>query len=365
MNAERHIVELKFIIMKKSIYLGILLIFMIGLPLSSKADGIVITRNSCDWTTTGWMYVAKARTFKLGIWGTNKNGGCSIGSYYAERDNGCAFQWAQNHYGAHYEGGSVYKNKRICARGNKNSDLFYDLYNSSTFIDDSYYEKGEYSTARVVFNSSSVVMDSINILLEAKGTDLFSSFEIMMWLPEKNDTVATLDKAFLHGKIVLMNGKAQGTGVFKDIPLRVSKDAEGIYSVTVSNFKAIGVLPEGITNENSVIEVMTSSDAGIDEKSAISSALINDEISVSAFPNPSSDLVNISMNNITEDETFSVTIYDLNGKVITTLEEGISAIKLKTYQFSLSEAVENKGQYFILIKSLKNKRSVLKKILYQ
>lgn len=351
--------------MRKIKLLGILLTFMVGMPLSSKADGIVITRNTCNWNTTGWSHVAKARTFKLGVWGTNKKGGCPIGSYYAERDNGCAFQWAQNHYGSHSEGGSVYKNKAICARGNKNSDLYYNLYNPSTHMDDSYYERGEYSTAKVVFNSSSVVMDSINIQLETKGQDLFSSFEIMMWLPEENDTVASLDKAFLHGKIVLMNGKVQSTGVFKDTPLRVSKDAEGIYSVTISNFKAIGVLPEGITNENSVIEVMTSSEAGIDEQSAISDALTNDDISVSAFPNPTSDLVNISLNNINEDETFSVTIYDLNGKVITTLEEGISAIKLKSYKFSLSETVENKGQYFILIKSLNNERSVLKKILYQ
>jgi len=345
--------------------LGLLLVFMIGLPLSSKADGIVITRNTCSWNTTGWSHVAKARTYKLGIWGTTKNGGCGSGNYYAERDNGCAFQWAQNFYGAHAEGGSVYKNKSICARGNKNSDLYYDLYNSSTSVDDSYYERGEYSTARVVFNSTSVVMDSINIQLNAKGKDLFSSFEIMMWLPKENDTIASLDKAFLHGKIVLMNGKVQGTGVFKDIPLRVNKDSEGIYSVTVSNFKAIGILPEGITNKNSVIEVMTSSDAGIDEQPAINNALTNDDISVSAFPNPTSDLVNISLYNDSNNETYSITIYDTNGKLIKILEEGITARELESYQFSLSEAVENKGQYFILIKSLSSNKSTLKKIIYQ
>lgn len=351
--------------MKKIKLLALSLAFMVGIPLSSKADGIVITRNDCNWTTTGWSHVAKARTFKFGLPGTTKDGGCGTGYYYASRDNGCAFQWARNNYGSHAEGGSVYRQQSICARGNKKSDLYNNIFNTSNFIEDDYYERGEYSTARIVFNSSNVVMDSINIQMEARGKNLFSSFEIMMWLPEENDTVASLEKAFLHGKIVLMNGKVQGTGVFKDTPLRVSKDAEGIYSVTVSNFKAIGVLPEGITTENSVIEVMTSSDAGIDEQSAISDALTNDDISVSAFPNPTSDLVNISLNNFTEDETFSVTIYDLNGKVITTLEEGISAIKLKSYQFSLSEAVENKGQYFILIKSLNNERSVLKKILYQ
>jgi len=345
--------------------LGLLLVFMVGLPLSSKADGIVKTRNSCNWNFTGWKYVAKARTFKLGVWGTTEKGGCASGNYLAERDNGCAYQWAQNFYGAHAEGGSVYKNKSICARGNKNSDLYYDLNNSSASIDDSYYERGEYSTARVVFNSSSVVMDSINIHLEAKGKDLFSSFEIMMWLPEENDTVANLDKAFLHGKIVLMNGKVHGTDVFKDTPLRVSKDAEGIYSVTINNFKAIGVLPEGITNENSVIEVMTSSDAGIDEQSVINNSLTIDDISVTVFPNPTSDLVKITLNNISADETFSVTIYDLTGKVITILEDDISAIKLNSYQFSLSETVENKGQYFILIKSLNNNKNALKKIIYQ
>lgn len=338
---------------------------MIGLPFSSKADGIVITRNDCDWTTTGWMYVAKARTFKLGFWSTEKNGGCAIGDYFAQNDNGCAYQWARNNYGAHSEGGSVYKNKAICARGNKNSDLFYDLYNPSAYIDDSYYEKGEYSTARVVFNASSVVMDSINIQLEAKGKDLFSSFEIMMWLPNKNDTVASLDKAFLHGKIVLMNGQVKGTGIFKDIPLRVRKNAEGIYTVTVSNFKAIGILPEGITNENNTIEVMTKSDAGIDEQVAIHNFMSNAELSVSSYPNPTSDLVNISLNSNSDNGTYSIALYDINGKLIKTLEESISAMELTSYQFSLSKIVKNKGQYFILIKSLNDNKSALTKLLYQ
>ena len=351
--------------MRKIKLLGLSLAFMIGMPLSSKADGIVITRNTCNWNTTGWDHVAKARTFRLGFWGTNKNGGCGSGNYYADRDNGCAFQWAQNFHGAHFEGGSVYRQKSICARGNKSSDLYNNLYNTFSYQEDDYYERGEYSTARVVFNSSNVVMDSINIQLEAKGQDLFSSFEIMMWLPDENDTVASIDKAFLHGKIVLMNGEVKGTGVFKDTPLRVKKDADGIYSVTVTNFKAVGVLPEGITNENSVIEVMTSSDGGIDEELAISEIISNDDISVNVFPNPSADLVNISLMTNDDNHTYSVSLYDLNGKLIKTLEEDISSVELSTYQFSLAEAVENKGQYFILIKSINNERSALKKILYQ
>ena len=110
---------------------------------------------------------------------------------------------------------------------------------------------------------------------------------------------------------------------------------------------------------------MTSSDAGNDEQTAISNALTNDDISVSAFPNPSSDLVNISLKNISKEETFFVTIFYLKGKLIKTLEENISAMELLSYQFSLTEAVENKGQYFILVKSINSNRSALKKILHQ
>lgn len=351
--------------MKKLSNIGLILVFLIGMPFSSKADGIVITRNSCNWSTTGWMYVAKARTFKLGVWGTNKNGGCASDNYTASRDNGCAYQWAQNFHGAHAEGGSVYKNKNICARGNKSSDLYNSFYNLFDYEDDSYYERGEYSTARVVFNSTSVVMDSINIRLEAKGEDLFSSFEIMMWLPNENDTVATLEKAFLHGKIVLMNGEVKGLGIFKDLPLRAVKNSDGVYTVTVANFKAVGILPEGITNENSVIEVMTKSDGGIDEESAINKLLSYDDISVSIFPNPTSDLLNIKLNDHTENETYSIAIYDFNGELVKTLEQSISSNALESYQFKLSDCVEQKGQYFILIKSLNSVKTSLSRILYQ
>lgn len=186
-----------------------------------------------------------------------------------------------------------------------------------------------------------------------------------MWLPNKNDTVASLDKAFLHGKIVLMNGEVKGTGIFKDFPFRVRKNAEGIYTVTVSNFKAIGVLPEGITNENNTIEVMTSSDAGIDKQAAIHTFMDNAELSVSSYPNPTSDLVNISLNNSSDNETYSIALYDINGNFIKTIEESVSAMKLTAYQFSFSKTVKNKGQYFILIKSLNDNKSALTKLLYQ
>ena len=225
-------------------------LFML-LPLASKADGIVTTRNTCDWNFTGWRYIAKARTSKLGVFATNQDGGCQIGNYYTYRDNGCARQWARNNFGAHSEDGSVYKNKAICARGNSNSDLYFNLQEKLNKDDEQYFEASKYSTARVKFNSQSVIMDSINIKLQAKGKDLFTSFEIMMWLPDKYDTIASLDKAFLHGKIILKDGKVQGIGIFKDIPLVVQKENDGSYIVTITDFKAVGILPDGKTNENS------------------------------------------------------------------------------------------------------------------
>lgn len=253
----------------------------------------------------------------------------------------------------------------FCARGNTSSELYYDYFSNIT-NNYNYFEHGEYSTSRVQFKSHEVIMDSINIELQAKGKDMFSSFEIMMWLPQnKNDTVESVEKSFLHGKITLMNGEVVGTGVFKDLSLRVRKSNEGIYTVVVQNFKAIGELPEGITNENSTIEVVTMSDGGIDEENAISNALNDSSLTADVFPNPTSDILNISLSSIDPSENYSIILYDLKGKTISTIESNISSKNLSNYQINLSEKIEIKGMYYILIKSNNGKQNILQKIVYQ
>ena len=209
-------------------------------------------------------------------------------------------------------------------------------------------------------------MDEINIELKAKGENLFSSFELFMWIPKnENDINHSAEKSFLHGKITLMNGEIISSGIFQNLPLRVSKNRDGVYSVVVSDYKAIGVLPDGVTNENSVIEVVTISDGGIDEKLAIETAINNNSLAINIFPNPTSERINISVKNGNTQETYSVTLYDLNGKMITTIENNISAENLSNRQINLSEVIEEAGVYYILIKSITGEQSNLQKIIYQ
>lgn len=336
---------------------------VMNIPFMSLADGNNRTRNNCNWT--GWKYKARARVNKFGVPKRDVDKGCPGAYYYAYVDNGCAWQNAENWYGTHAENGSVYANTSICARGNSSSDLYYNYFLDNS-EDNSFFEHGRYSTARVQFQHKNVIMDSINIKLQAKGENLYSSFEIMMWLPQdKNDTIQSVEKSFLYGKIKLMNGEVKGEGVFEDIPLTVRKNAEGIYSVTINNFRANGKLPEGITNENSTIEVYTSSDGGIDEKSAIENALGNDALEVKTYPNPTHEFVSVSINDIKSDQRYSLTLYDRNGKVISILEENVSAQKLNDYKINLNEQTNNKGIYFLFIQSIDGEQKQLSKIVYQ
>lgn len=339
------------------------LILSMNFPFMSLADGNCRTRNDCN--LTGWKYKARARVNKFGLPSRDVDKGCPGGYYFAYVDNGCAWQNAENSYGTHAENGSVYKNTSICARGNSSSELYYDYFLDNR-KDNSFFEHGKYSTSRVQFQNKKVTLDSINIQLQAKGEDLYSSFEVMMWLPQdEHDTIQSVEKSFLYGKIQLMNGKVKGEGIFEDVPLSVRKDAEGIYTVTLNNFKAIGKLPEGITNQNSTIEVYTSSDGGIDEKSAIEHALDNNSFEVKTYPNPTREIVNISLDETKSHERYSLTLYDRNGKVISIIENNISAKNLNNYQINLKEKTNNKGIYFLFIQSIDGKQKRLSKIVYQ
>jgi hypothetical protein len=329
----------------------------------SYSHGECKTRNSCNWNFSGWQYWAKARVTKWGIGSTETVGGCASGEYLAKTSNDCAWQEALNQYGSHSEAGAVFSNYSICARGNTNNHLFYNLNENKLINENSYYEKGEYTTGKIAFNQNDVVMDSINISLQAKGTNLFSSFEIAMWLPNNEmDDIQTVENRFLYGKITLMNGLVTTEGIFDRINFKISKTLEGIYEVKIENFKAQGFLPTGKTNDNTLIEVITSSDAGIDEKASLNDAVINTNGSLIIYPNPSLDYVQISLNSMIENEAFTISIYNQEGKLISLLEENIESKMINEYRINLKEILTSTGTYFVLLKSKNN--TFLQKIEY-
>ena len=77
----------------------------------------------------------------------------------------------------------------------------------------------------------------------------------------------------------------------------------------------------------------------------------------SRFPNPTSDLLNISLNDNGSNENYSETLYDLNGKTISVIENSISSQKRLDYKINLIEIIETKGIYYILIKSINGKQT--------
>lgn len=354
--------------MKMLQFIG-LLVGSLFLTQNAFSHGKCTNRNNCNWTiNTEWQYKAYARCSKFGIPSTSADKDCPYttgdGYAHAYKDNGCAWQSATNSYGSWSFGGSVYKKKRICARGFTNSDLYYDIVaNMADGIED--YETSKIQTSTTIFSENAVTIQSMSGFLEAKGEDLFSSFEIKMWLPNsENDTKITAEKTFFEGKVELLNGRVTVTGDFPKEAFSIKELPNGIYTVTFNNVTIEANLPKHIDGTTDLIEVVGISDGGVHEAKVLSNTIQETaaDLSFQVSPNPTSDLLTISTD-LTTTDNFDIKVYDIQGKELATVANGVNAIELHNYAINLKELALNNGTYFLLIQS--EEKSYLKKIVYQ
>lgn len=347
----------------------ILIIGSLFLSQSASAHGSCNNRNSCNWTiNTEWQYKALARCSKFGVPSSVTDKDCPYttgdGYAYAYKDNGCAWQSSTNNYGSWSFNGSVYRQTRICARGRTSSDLYYDIAtNMNEGIED--YESSKIQTSTTIFSEKDITINSMSGFLEAKGEDLFSSFEIKMWLPNsEEDTEITSEKTFYEGKVELLNGKVTVTGDFPKEAFSVVEYENGIYSVVFDGVSIKAILPQGINGKTDLIEVVGTSDGGVREAQVLSKNIkeTKEDLSFSVSPNPTSDILTISAD-VTTTNNFAIRIYDIQGKEIATVSTNVNATELNNYSIDLKSLSLNNGTYFVLIQS--EDASYLKKVVYQ
>ena len=177
------------------------------------ADGKTVTRPNCNGG--GWKYKARSRVTKSGVPKTDKETKCNQIPYYAYPDtwasNNCAYQSATNQWGLESQYGAVTRWYWLCARGEISSNLYYSLVENKLKEQPKGYEYSRVTCKSTKFEEDRVIKEGINASLTVLGKDLFTSLEIIMWLPDEklgyDDSIPTIEKTFWRGKIELVNGK--------------------------------------------------------------------------------------------------------------------------------------------------------------
>jgi len=335
----------------------------------SYADGKTVTRSNCNGG--GWKYKARSRVTLSGVPTTDKETKCYTVPYSQYPDtwagNKCAYQWAINQWGNESQGGAVTRWYWICARGTSNSDLYYNLVESNLKSEPEGYEHSRVNCESTVFEKHKVIKKGIDASFTVLGKDLFSSLEIIMWLPEVDldyvDSVPTSEKTFWRGKIELINGEVLLEGDFPKDSYKITERVtnEGVeYSVLISDMNIEVNYPEGITNED-LIEVVMITDAGIHEEIAINTALNLSKgenlFDLSIYPNPTTDFITISSNK-TMNKELIIELYNGSGKLVT------SALmnERNTYSFDFNLLNLKSGIFYVLIKD--GEKSQMEKIIY-
>jgi hypothetical protein len=343
-----------------------LALFIISISNLSFADGETKTRSTCNGT--GWKWKARSRVTKLGFPTTDKETKCyKIGNYpdtYAS--NTCAYQSATNNWGAESQYGAVTRWYWMCARGYNSFPLYYNLVQDKLKDAPIGYENSRVTCKATTFNQDKVIKEGIDASLTVLGKDLFSSVEIIMWLPSKeDDSIPTKEKTFWRGKIELLNGQVNLTGDFpkNSFTLKERVTSEGVeYNLIISNLTIEANYPDGVTNTD-LIEVAMITDAGINEKIAIKNILKQSEeeniFDVVVYPNPTKDLINIKFNSDDIDEHVNIKLYKSNGQIVTNFKEH-NIKRGGVIIFDLKSLGLNNGVYYLLISN--GKKSQLKKI---
>lgn len=349
--------------MKKKVFLSTMIFSMMFVSFETMAHGICRTRQSCNglgWTRKAhaavWMLgVPKTRSHKRCKWDNVSPGNASGNDdVVASVSNACAYQMTINNW---QQGclklGSVYRWKRICARGKEYSSLFQNVYIKDEDMENTLgegYEKSETGSKSIYFNGDHIRIDSINGFMETKGKSMFSSYEIRIWLPTSEmDTLETEAKTLIYGKLKLINGKLVKEGFFKDHVIRVSTNRDGAYRVDLKNIMLNFKLPEGITSD--MVEVMSVSDGGTDEEDAFENKVQTDKVNFKIFPNPVSDVLNLYSQDI-KSGTYKLNVYDVSGKSIKVSLNEIEMNRFESTSISLNELGDLKpGIYYVLIEN--------------
>lgn len=333
---------------------------------TSLAGGYNRNRNSCNWSVNcNWQYKADARVQCFGIPTRTFQKACPLdhipqsnnclmntGHAYAYASNNNAWQKADNNNGAWLYDGHVHNRKRFCSRGENYSDL---LMLTSFLADDKAedaYERSFITTESSSFSNDRLSVSGIKGYLKTRGNGMYSSFEIMAWLPtNESDTIESIEKAFFYGKVELRSNRLIVSGDFKESDFIFERLENGEVQVTLNNFSIEAIYPNGVTNNN-IIEVVGISDGGVDEEYFLKENTDASKISVS--PNPSSNMMTIEILSIFEgSEVLEIRFFDFQGNLLPCQPISIPNVINERLTISLNELGLPLGNLRLLVLSTK------------
>ncbi len=331
-----------------------LFIFISLISFTALADGICRNSNIC-WLPVNnnpwWKYKATARVNYLMLPRQDVGLACpgmGTGGYaHAQIMNNCAWQIATNNFGKWYFSGSVFKNKRICGRGNSYSDL-YQKYVTDKYVNetDNGEEKSTINVSETIFLAERVQINSVKGELSLNDDALFSSFEIVMWLPSSSeDSIWTEKNTFYNGKIHFTKGVISTSGDFPKNAFQLIEDNQGNIKC-LFDLKITTELPKGVNGLTDLIEVVGISDAG-----ASVDVMFEEGFSIfcNIYPNPTTRIINIKLN--TTNSLNEIVIYDKDGNLLKSLTPEINN-STKTYSISIENSLPQKNQYILYLNTL-------------
>jgi hypothetical protein len=81
-------------------------------------------------------------------------------------------------------------------------------------------------------------------------------------------------------------------------------------------------------------------------------------LKINIYPNPTSEIINIAFN-ISETDYINLLLFDINGQLVKTIDQGQKITGTYSYQIDLSQ--QNSGIYFVVLKT--KERKYLQKII--
>lgn len=304
--------------MKKSVkVLTILSVLVLFAGADTFGHGYYNVRSSCKW----WRpkYKAFARV-SMGAILTNSKTVSNCSAAIAERNNGCAYQYARAASYGNFLYGSVYHSPWFCSRGLPLSGLTSD--DNLSLMSSQLVDEAEINGSDVLFSERTVSFELQKVRLMLAENGRMNEFRISLWQPQDDDVKFIEDTIRTQSKTLIDAYVRINSDLSVDI-FNLPKSAVTVHRyqdstvVLIEDLSIVWDLPNHINGLSNELAVMFDSFGEIvEQKSSESNEHEKIEVlshTVSLYPNPTGDFLNIE---VADDKINHLILLNLEGRVL-------------------------------------------------
>lgn len=313
------------------------------------------TRKNCKWLSKRYAANAHLATSKCGFrWSTGHKGDCTWAFMQIDKKWGCNCFNTSTAMSQSNSNGHSWNLQLYCGTsGGYFSELFNDLDGDDEPTVE--YDAFQNGSIEPIFKDNQISIENINFSITSNVNDpRINTQTIAIWRPiddiknEIEDTLYSNDKALVYGTVSVTNGAILISGtLFSMSDFEISSNGNTI-TVTYIGGDITFDVPENLNIDD--LAVNSSGDVIPDEEFILNkyitdnNGIINGNIEVTMFPNPTTNNLNITFNHDIEQD-IEITIYDINGKRL------YNQSKPYLDNIDLDVSMLNSGMYFILFKT--------------